>query len=169
MDICFEKLPQTVEDLQDYPLDRPQETAALLVAVLGAYDPAAPDRFHEMLQHLLGGEGLQPLSSMTRSFIKDRMLQNGKYAFIGQSYMKGATPQNEYTPQLPLVVRVTEDPGGAGADPNLVRLGLQSGGADAVRYVQCRKTKAGRWVIWSDSFMSLLADIRKPESQNPWA
>lgn len=51
MDICFEKLPQTVEDLQDYPLDRPQETAALLVAVLGAYDPAAPDRFHEMLQH----------------------------------------------------------------------------------------------------------------------
>ena len=43
---------------------------------------------------------------------------------------------------------------------------IQSGGADSPRYVQLRKAKDGKWYLWEQF---LLADIRQPESADPWA
>jgi len=43
---------------------------------------------------------------------------------------------------------------------------LQSGGADSPRGVQLRLAKDGKWYLWEQY---LLADIRPPESTNPWA
>ena len=49
------------------------------------------------------------------------------------------------------------------------RLLLKSGGADSPRPVMLRLAKDGNYYIWSDSFLGLLADIKKIESANPWA
>ena len=43
---------------------------------------------------------------------------------------------------------------------------MTSGGADSPRSVQLRKAKDGKWYLW-DQF--LLADIRQPDSADPWA
>ena len=50
-----------------------------------------------------------------------------------------------------------------------VRLFVKSGGADSDRPVTVRKTKDGNYMLWSDTVMGLLSDIKKPESSNPWA
>lgn len=169
MQFTFERMPVNLQEIQTHSLSHPHETAALLIVIMSQYNLSNPEPFFEMFQFLLGGQELQNLSPMTKSFIRDRMNQNDKYAFIGKSYMAGATPTNNYSPSFPYVINVIDDPAGPGPDPNLVRIGLQSGGADALRFIQCRLTKTGKWVIWSDSYMSLFSDIRKPESANPWA
>ena len=43
---------------------------------------------------------------------------------------------------------------------------VNSGGADSPRSVQLRLAKDGKWYLWEQY---LLAEIRKPESENPWA
>ena len=77
----------------------------------------------------------------------------------------GAVPQNDYTPDLPAVIAVSESPYSY-QDQGYAKLYLQSGGADSPRAVQLRQAKDGKWYLWEQF---LLADIRKPESQNPWA
>ena len=42
---------------------------------------------------------------------------------------------------------------------------VSSGGADNPRQVQLRKAKDNKWYLWEQM---LLADIRKPESENQW-
>ena len=49
------------------------------------------------------------------------------------------------------------------------RLFITSGGADSDRPITVRLAKDGNYYLWSDSFISALTDIRKPESSNPWA
>ena len=49
------------------------------------------------------------------------------------------------------------------------RLLVKSSGADNDRPVTVRLAKDGNYYIWSDTIMGLLTDIRKPESNNPWA
>lgn len=48
-----------------------------------------------------------------------------------------------------------------------LKLFIPSGGADAPRPIQLRKAKDGKWYLWE--YSSILLDIRKPESSNPWA
>ena len=45
---------------------------------------------------------------------------------------------------------------------------LKSGGADAKRPITLRIKKDGNWVLWSDSILGILSDIRPPEKDNPW-
>ena len=46
------------------------------------------------------------------------------------------------------------------------RIWLTSGGADSPRYVDVRLAKDGKWYLWEQH---MLVEIRKPESENPWA
>lgn len=164
----FNTLPKSVSELMQYSMTSPFETAALVVCALDCYEVQSPDNFYAMLQYLMGGAELQPMSPLTKSLIRDRMLQNGKYAFIGKSYMEGATPENNYTPMKPYTVTVSENPYSY-TQQGYAKLFIRSGGADSIRSVQLRQTKTGKWVLWSDTVMWLLPDIRQPESSNPWA
>jgi hypothetical protein len=47
-----------------------------------------------------------------------------------------------------------------------VKLLVRSGGADSLREIVLREAKDGKWYLW-DQF--ILADIRQPESADPWA
>ena len=103
-----------------------------------------------------------------KSNINERMSQNDKWSYIGKSYFVGATPDNDYTPIEPLSIDVFDNPYSY-QNEGYIRLLLRSGGADSERFITLRKMKDGRWVVWSDSILGLLVDIRKPESQNLWA
>ena len=166
MVIGFDKLPSSVAEMQAYPLDTQFMTVALGVAALCSYDPKAPDNYHDMLQYLMGSA--QQLSPFMKSNIRDRMTQNNKWGFIGKSYFKGAVPQNDYTPEQPYTIEITENPYSY-KDEGFARLFVKSGGADNARPITVRKMKNGSWVLCSDSIIGLMTDIRPPESENPWA
>ena len=166
MIINFDKLYTTKDELIYVDRTNPYNVAALFVNIACSYNPNDDTNFIEMLQYLMGEN--QPISALMRQQIKDRMTQNDKYPFIGKSYFKGATPNNDYTPSIPYEIEVTENDYSR-QEEGYVRLFLKSGGADSPRPITVRLAKDGNYYIWSDSFMGILSDIRPLESSNPWA
>ena len=164
MKINFDKIITEKKDLENYDRTNPYNVAALLVHVICNYEPNNTDGFYDMLGFLMGE--FQQISPMMKQNIKDRMMQNEKYKYIGKSYFDESTPQNEYSPSY-YSVSVFENDYSKEED-GFVRLLLKSGGADNLRFVTFRLAKDGNYYLWSDSVIGLLTDIRKPESQNPW-
>lgn len=166
MIIKFDKLYNNKSDLLNIDRTNPYNVAALFANILTSYDINNDTNFIEMLQFLVGD--FQPISALMKQNIKDRMRQNNKYSFIGKSYFVGATPNNDYTPNVPYEIEVSENDYSK-IEEGYIRLLLKSGGADNLRPITLRLAKDGNYYIWSDSFMGLLSDIRQPESTNPWA
>ena len=158
----FTALPENLAELQALPeakLDSPFKTAALTVVALCVY-AADKNIGIEMLNFL---KGPRPLSNMEIQFIDDR-LRDGK-TYMPFSYFKGATPENDYTPDTPYSVTV-ESNVYSDANQGYMKLLIRSGGADTPREVQLRMKGDGQWLLWEQF---LLPDIRKPKSADPWA
>ena len=162
----FEKIYLSLEEIKTVDRTDPYNVVALFVHTMCNYNPSEPEKFYNILQYLVGD--FQPLSEIMKQNIKDRMLQNNKYGFIGKSYFIGATPENDYTPSIPYEIEVKENPY-TDSEEGYKKLFLKSGGADSERPITLRLAKDGNYYIWSDSFMGLLSDIRPLESSNPWA
>lgn len=159
--IIFEEMPVTLEDfkaLEETEMTSPFDTAALTVAALSYY-PINSQLSIDMLNVL---RGPRPLSALDLQFIADRFRDKD---YVPRSYFKGAVPQNNYEPDEPYSIEVESGPYSY-QNEGYVTLYITSGGADSPRQVQMRKAKDGKWYLW-DQF--LLADIRKPESEDPWA
>ena len=157
-DVQFTKLPDTLDEFKALPqasLASPFSTAAMTVLAL----PKDKELSLAMLGYL---KGLQPLSEHDKQFLRDRFMDKD---YVPRSYFKGASPQNDYTPAEPYTIRVSENPYSY-TEENYAKMFIQSGGADSPRYVQLRKAKDGKWYLWEQF---LLADIRQPESADPWA
>ena len=158
----FDALPESVAQLQAFPeatLDSPFKTAALTLCALCAY--AADKQIGiEMLNFL---KGPKPLTPFEISFIDDR-LRDGK-TYVPFSYFKGATPDNNYTPDEPFTVTVSSNLY-SDANEGYMKLFLRSGGADSPREVVLRMKGDGRWFLWDQM---LLPDIRQPKAADPWA
>lgn len=160
-DVVFAQLPETLGQFKALPqaaMRTPFDTAALTVLAFCFY-PQNSALCLEMLQFL---KGPQPLSNYEQQFIRDRF--RGK-DYVPRSYFQGATPQNDYQPQPPYTVRVSENPYSY-QNQGYAKLFLTSGGADSPRSVVLRLAKDGKWYLWEQF---LLSDIRIPESANPWA
>jgi hypothetical protein len=161
VEVQFDKLPETLEEFKALPqaqLTSAFDTAALTVAALCVY-PKSADISLEMLGFL---KGPQPLSGQDKQFLRDRFMDKD---YVPRSYFTGATPANDYQPAQPYRIRVFENPYSY-QDKGYAKLFIQSGGADSPRYVQLRQAKDGKWYLWEQF---LLADIRQPDSADPWA
>ena len=159
--VTFESFPATPEDIWSMPqgtLATPFETAALTVLAL-AYYPSNKDLSLGILKLLKGPAGL---SEYEKQFIRDRFMDKD---YVPRSYFDGATPQNDYAPRTPWTVRVQDNPYSY-QDQGWATLYVTSGGADSPRPIKLRLAKDGKWFL-EEQF--ILADIRKPESENPWA
>ncbi|MBP0990232.1 MAG: hypothetical protein J5874_03530 [Oscillospiraceae bacterium] len=159
--IVFADIPETLEaftGLKEAELSDPFETAALTVVALCLY-PADKELCFKMLEYLKGPAGL---SNMEKQFINDRFMDKD---YVPRSYFDGATPKNDYTPASPYTISVSSNPYSYDQE-GMAKLFLTSGGADSPRPVSLRKAKDGKWYLWDQI---LLSDIRKPESENPWA
>lgn len=144
--------------LPEAKMDNPFSTAALSVLAFCFY-PENKDMSFKMLDFL---RGPRPLSVMDKQFIADRFRDKD---YVPRSYFEGATPNNNYLPSEPYSIVVSENPYSY-QNEGYATLYLTSGGADSPRSVQLRLAKDGKWYLWEQY---LLADIRKPESENPWA
>lgn len=160
-EVVFPSLPDTLEQFKSLPqaaLNTPFDTAALTVVALCFY-PKDRELSLAMLDYL---KGPGTLSEYEKQFIRDRFMDKD---YVPRSYFKGATPQNDYVPTEPYTIFVSENPYSYD-DQGYGKLYLTSGGADSPRAVQLRQAKDGKWYLWEQF---LLADIRQPESSNPWA
>ena len=158
----FRELPKNLAEMKALPeasLDDPYKTAALTVCSLCVY---ARDRENgkEMLNFL---RGPRPMSGMDIQFLNDRFM-DGKW-YIPFSFFDGATPANEYKPSIPYTLLVTSNQY-SDANANYKKLFVKSGGADTLRAITLRLGADGKWYLWEQE---LLAGIRVPQSQNPWA
>ena len=159
--ITFYDLPETLEAFKvmaEAKQDTPFGTAALTVLAFCVY-PKNKELSLEMLDFL---RGPRPLSVMDKQFIADRFRDKD---YVPRSYFDGATPENNYQPSAPYTITVSENPYSY-QNEGYATLYVTSGGADSPRSVQLRLAKDGKWYLWEQY---LLADIRKPESENPWA
>lgn len=156
----FIELPKNVAELRAMPefaLSDPFMTAALTVAVLCRYEED-PNETVAMLNEL---RGPRPLSPFEVQFLRDRLAGKGYKPY---SFFRGAAPANNYTPSRPYTITVRDDPY-TYQNEGYARLQLQSFGADSPRQVTLRQ-KGSQWMLWEQM---LLADIRTPAKDDPWA
>lgn len=156
----FAALPESLKQMRALPeaaLSTPFQTAALTVFALCAY--AADAQVGAQMLNFL--KGPQPLSGYELSFLKDRF-RDKKY--VPFSYFAGSSPENGYTPSKPFSITVTADPY-TYAQEGYAKLLLQSSGADQARPVRLRQ-KGAQWFLWEQF---LLADLRRPKAEDPWA
>lgn len=181
----FSTVPTCYEDIVQYELDSPYKTMALLFLAFRAWDPADPAPCLEMLDYLTNTAVPEPLESgetgpqfsypFSRyypwiSFLQDRMLQNDKYGYIGNAYLKGAAPTNDYTPEDPVTVVVRQsvyDPYKAEStgNPEIKQVLVSLAGADSDRYALFYQDQRGDWRVFGDNWKGLLAQVQTPRSQ----
>ena len=161
--ITWNSLPKNLDEMKALPqadLKSPEGTAALTVAALCVY-PENAEECYRMLDFL---RGPRPLSNMEKQFIRDRFMDGKNY--LARSYFKGATPKNEYKPDVPFTL-VFSDSAAQIAEEGYKILNVKSGGADSPRSITLRnKPSTGERFLWEQM---LLAGIRIPESQDAWA
>lgn len=159
--IAVTSIPGSLQEFTALPqaaMATPFDTAAMTVIALCVY-PYNAEASVQMLNYL---RGPRPLSGHELSFLKDRFRDSD---YVPRSYFEGATPANDYEPQEPYTITVSENPYSY-QNQGYAKLFIRSGGADSPREVVLRQAKDGKWYLW-DQF--LLVGIRQPESANPWA
>ena len=144
--------------MPEFGFSTPFQTAALFVVALCAY-PEDEDECYAMIDAL---KGPQKLTKHEKQFIRDRMREKAEY--IGPAYFSGATPENDYTTDLPYTVVFEENPYTFSQD-GYAQVYIQTTGADHPRPVGLRQ-KGEEWFLWEHA--GLLSDIRKPASADPW-
>ena len=155
----FQSLPESLDELKELPeaaLDTPFKTAALTLCALCAYSKDE-EVGKEMLNWL---KGPQPLSNAEIQFLKERITGRTHVPF---SYFAGAKPDNDYTPDEPFTLTISDNPYSY-QDKNYAVMHLKSGGADSPRQIKLRK-KGNQWFLWEQF---VLVDIRAPKSADPW-
>lgn len=158
----FSSIPSSVDALKSLPeakLDTAFKTTALVMIALAHYE-TNPEETHAMLDYLKGPESF---STPEKTFLKERL--NGKEYKI-RSYFKGSTPENNYTPAIPYVIDIIENPYSFDNE-NWATLWVKSSGADNERQIKLRrKPSTGEWFL---NDIQCLSDVRPPASDNPWA
>ena len=161
VDITFPGVPEGYEEfiaLPEAEMDTPFKTAAMTVLALCVY-PKDRELSIKMLNFL---RGPRPLSGMDINFIRDRFMDKD---YVPRSYFEGAVPGNDYTPDVPYKIEVSDNPYSY-ENKGYAKVFVKSGGADSPREILLREAKDGKWYLW-DQF--ILSDIRQQESANPWA
>ncbi|ORX65031.1 hypothetical protein BCR32DRAFT_272871 [Anaeromyces robustus] len=146
--------------------------AALYVATLNAWTPNTANEVDAMMKILCESPTSQALGSEiynnhSSQAMRMSMNQNEKYKYLGPSYMEGATPCNGYKmiePKTIIVKDYVYD--GSWSDnyeSKIYTMVVQSGGADTPRLLKVYQDPFDfEWYIFSDSWKSLMLDIRKP-------
>lgn len=158
--IKFDKLPATLDEMKKMcdHLD-PYNISAMTICAICTYTSDSEEGI-KMLNYL---RGPRPMNGVELAFIKDRFRDDCDY--IPFSYFKGATPANNYKPDVPYVLEILEDHT-SNLEKDYIKLYVQSGGADSPRPIKLRKKVDGTWWLWEQY---LLTKIKEPDNKDPWA
>lgn len=161
----FDKLPEDLEELRALNIcdfKKPQNTAAMTLLALCVF-PKSKEECYRMIEFL---NGPTTMSVREKQFLNDRFMEGQGY--VPFSYFEGAVPENDYTPDKPYRLIISEH-AGSRDDLSLGYLTLyfKSGGADSARHVKLRrKESTGEWFLYEQF---LMVGVRKPVSKDPWA
>ena len=113
-----------------------------------------------------------------KNFLRDRMKADNGYKYLGNSYLNGATPANNYTPSKPISITLRQDilpdKGNSVSEdipyfeptqttPAIYRSFTDFAGSDSSRWICTYKhSKTGKWYIWDQSWHDLLTRIKQP-------
>ena len=183
----FTTIPTCYEDIVQYRLDSPYKTMALLCLALRTWDKNNRTVCEQMLDYLTftnidsyqtdaQGRKLSKKFSQHQFWtdaLRDRMMQNNKYEFIGNAYLEGAMPANNYTPTEPITITVRQsvyDPyyNGSATDPSLKQVLISLPGSDSDRYSLFYQDQRGDWRVFSDNWQGMLVDVKLPGEAIPW-
>lgn len=164
MQITIEHIPTNFEEftaLASSLRRTPQGICALLLCAVNLFDKDRDGGVQAM--NLI--RGVRPMTPYDIQFLRDRL--RGK-RYLPLAYLTGATPQNGYTPSVPCVLEVLDDPRPQDVESGYLRFFLKTTGADAPRPVKLRqKASTGEWFLWE--YSSILSGIRIPTQEDPWA
>lgn len=176
----FTTVPTNVEELKQYDIttaDGRYKTMALLILAYRTWTPTNPTDCEEMLSYLTNKE----LTQYYKNFLRDRMKADNGYKYLGNSYLNGATPANNYTPSRPISITLRQDtlPGKGNSvsedipyfeatqtTPAIYRAFTDFAGSDSSRWICTYKhSKTGKWYIWDQSWHDLLTRIKQPAGE----
>lgn len=156
----FNTMPQTAQDIQalvdHFGLKQQHNTTAFFMASYVKYAEDAQEGL-AMIDVL---KGPQPLSDAEKAFIKER-LSDKKY--LPKSYFEGAVPENNYEPDSPWTIVVSNE--AVSAPEGYSYTTVSSGGADSPRRV-CMRIKNDSHYLWE--YNGVLLGIRLPAEEDPW-
>ena len=158
----FDKIPTSIEDISniDAYLKEPTFAPAMFIITMCNYENDK-DTCFKILDAL---NGPKDVNNFDKSYYEDRFM-DGKY-YKPFSYLEGATPENNYTPNTPYVIHVWENQNGPVED-NYKGLLLKSSGSDNKRQATVRlKPSVGNWYLTQEM---LLGDIKIPVKDDEWA
>lgn len=153
----FRKNADELKKMPELDFSSPLSTAAFAMLVLLEYDES-PENTIEMLNVL---KGPQPMNGMDVQFLRDRIKGRG---YIPRSYFEGSSVKNDYTPNVPYKITVSEYAYTYQSE-GYAKVQVQSSGADSPRPIELRR-KGNQWFLWRNLALS---DIRTPASVDPWA
>ena len=158
----FDKIPTSTSDVKDIDayLKEPSFAPAMFIITMCNYEKDKETCF-KILDIL---NGPKDINNFDKSYYEDRFM-DGKF-YKPFSYLEGATPENNYTPNNPYVIHVWENPNGPVED-NYKGLLLSSSGSDSKRQATVRlKPSEGNWYLTQEM---LLGDIKVPVKDDEWA
>lgn len=154
-------MPQSPDDLRAFDLTDPYQSAAAAICALAVFENDFETGF-SMLDHVMGPASPGPFD---RDFIKGQLRQ---YPYVMRAYFEGASVDNDYRPSS-CAVTLRDDPY-CRPESGYFKLFAVNAGADSPRPLMLRKKgSTGEWFISSDSYKGMMAGIRKPKSDDPWA
>lgn len=161
----YTSLPTSVDEMIDLPeasLCDPFSVAALTILSLAEYSKNEAEGC-EMLDFI---KGPQVLSEREKSFLKDRFDGTPN---LPMSYFEGAVPQNNYTPEQPYRLTISENKYSRDQfAEGYITLYVKSGGADSPRPITLRnKPSTGQWFLWECA--AVVSGIRTAVEADPWA
>lgn len=130
----FADYPKNADELKKMPeldFSSPLSTAAFAMLVLLEYDES-PENTIEMLNVL---KGPQPMNGMDVQFLRDRIKGRG---YIPRSYFEGSSVKNDYTPNVPYKITVSEYAYTYQSE-GYAKVQVQSSGADSPRPIELRR------------------------------
>ena len=156
----FHTMPVNAQDIQalidEFGLSDRHNTTAFFMAAYVRYAENEDDGL-AMIDVL---KGPQPLSDSDKAFIRER-LSDKKY--LPKSYFEGAKPENNYEPDTPWTIVVSDE--AVSAPEGYSYTTVSSGGADSPRRV-CLRIKGDDHYLWE--YNGVFLSIRLPAEEDPW-
>lgn len=164
MKIVFDKLPSNFEEVKKTKyssLEKPEYVIGLYLIALKVYEK----NIEEALKILEYIRGPREITNIDKQFLNDRMYDKKEY--LANSYFLGSKVENNYTPDIPYVVEISENKYSY-TNEGYAKLYISSSGSDSPRPITLRyKNSINKWFLWEGS--SILLGIRKPINQDEWA
>ena len=173
----FSTIPTNVEELKQYNIsgdDGRYKVLALYIMSLRTWKPENQTDCEEMIGYLCNKQ----LSVYEKQRLAEQMKKSKQYLYLGNAFLNGSTPANNYTPSQPYSITLTQD---SVVDEDKVYIPANPSipSPDQYRaFIYCKASDSGKWIdVYKSSkdgnwymykWMDLITSIKAPASSNPF-